>query len=268
MDSLFNVKNGHCIERLGNKDHFVEIWENRRFRWLTFDGSPTVQSAIDIEYPLSIILEYQAIMLASLYFVSKPKKVLNLGLGGGNLVKALNHLLPDSQLDVVEVDPLVIAAAQQYFGVPVHNKIKIYREDAVQFTMNATVQYSCIFIDLFLATNLVPATKTIDFYKGIYQLLAPHGVAVFNLWSYNPKELATHITYLRKAFHSRTFLIQSLTRGNKIFFAWCDPQYVKCIDKMVKENRLSDLSVDSDFGYMGQGLEFSEADFLARCSSS
>lgn len=49
---------------------------------------------------------------------SQPCRVLCIGLGGGTLPLFLVHHFPGMQVDVVEIDPVVINAAQQAMGYP------------------------------------------------------------------------------------------------------------------------------------------------------
>ena len=50
----------------------------------------------------------------------KPCRVLCIGLGGGTLPLFLAHHFPGMVIDVVEIDPVVIAAAQEAMGFPKH----------------------------------------------------------------------------------------------------------------------------------------------------
>ncbi len=45
-----------------------------------------------------------------------PKRVLIVGLGGGTIPMALREILPQAQVDVVEIDPAVTKVARDYFG--------------------------------------------------------------------------------------------------------------------------------------------------------
>ena len=47
-------------------------------------------------------------------------RVLCIGLGGGTLPLFLQHHFPGMQVDVVEIDPIVLAAAEEAMGFPRH----------------------------------------------------------------------------------------------------------------------------------------------------
>lgn len=51
---------------------------------------------------------------------AQPCRVLCIGLGGGTLPLFLAHHFPGMVIDVVEIDPVVIAAAQGAMGFPKH----------------------------------------------------------------------------------------------------------------------------------------------------
>ena len=45
------------------------------------------------------------------------KRILMIGLGTGSISTYLGRAMPDAKIDVVELDPGVIAAGKQYFGL-------------------------------------------------------------------------------------------------------------------------------------------------------
>lgn len=49
---------------------------------------------------------------------SKPKQILEIGLGGGSLDMVLSHHIPEANITSVELDPTVITIAEKWFGVP------------------------------------------------------------------------------------------------------------------------------------------------------
>lgn len=52
-----------------------------------------------------------------LTMLGSPTSGLIVGLGGGGLVSFLHHLIPDCSLTVIELDPVIAAVAEQFFGL-------------------------------------------------------------------------------------------------------------------------------------------------------
>jgi len=55
-------------------------------------------------------------MVLGLAFVEQPKRVLIVGLGGGTIPSLLRKHYPKMTIDVVDIDPDVVAVAKKYFG--------------------------------------------------------------------------------------------------------------------------------------------------------
>ena len=73
-------------------------------------GSP----ASILQDPHRFALNYTRMMMGGTLFMgAAPKRVLIVGLGGGSIPTALRELLPDAQIDVVEIDPAVTRVARQ-----------------------------------------------------------------------------------------------------------------------------------------------------------
>src|SRR5918999_3109972 len=70
------------------------------------------QSCMDMRQPNKIVMNYPQMMLGALYVQPAPRTVLIIGLGGGTLPRALAQILPQTQMEVVEIDPAVVRVAK------------------------------------------------------------------------------------------------------------------------------------------------------------
>jgi spermidine synthase len=73
-----------------------------------------VQSAMSINDPFRLMLDYTRAMMAFLLFKALPDSIEIIGLGGGSLAKYCHKYLPDTAIRGVEVDPDVIAVGDQF----------------------------------------------------------------------------------------------------------------------------------------------------------
>src|SRR5579871_1943480 len=85
----------------------VLVYEEANTRCLCFTRQCTIgrQSCVDLKEPGRLVFEYTHMMLGALYLNPDPRSILIIGLGGGSLPRALEALLPDADIDVVEIDP-------------------------------------------------------------------------------------------------------------------------------------------------------------------
>ena len=85
------------------------------------------RSCIDLKQPERLVFEYTQMMLGALLLNPDPHSILIIGLGGGTLPRTLEKLLPNADIDVVEIDPAVVRVAQQYFGFQTDAHLHVYR---------------------------------------------------------------------------------------------------------------------------------------------
>ncbi|MBI4401594.1 MAG: fused MFS/spermidine synthase [Nitrospirae bacterium] len=133
--------------------------------------------------PVELFLPYSQMMMAALALHPEPTRGLILGHGGGSLAKWLARYWPDLELDIVEVDPLVVRAAEQYFGYTRPDTHRVHVKDARVFLRATDTRYDVIWLDVF-ARHLIPFHLTTqEFFAEVRSHLSPHGVLAANLSS-------------------------------------------------------------------------------------
>ena len=169
----------------------IRVRRDGDVRALTFvrdNGQEAVQSRINLTAPHTLVSPYARSMFASYLYQPHPRRVLIVGLGGGAMVRFLTHHEPQVQIDAVEIDPVVVRLADEYFGVRSGGNVRVHTADAVAFVESTTDRYDLILMDAFLrpssgtdATGVPTGLKTIAFLGRLKQALAPGGVVAFNV---------------------------------------------------------------------------------------
>ncbi len=169
----------------------IRIRRDGNVRAMTFvrdNGQEAVQSRVDLAAPQTLVSPYARSMFASYLYQPQPRRVLIVGLGGGAMVRFLNHHEPHVRIDAVEIDPVVVRLADEYFGVRTGGNVQVHTADAVRFVESTTDRYDLILMDAFLrpsgdtdATGVPTALKTEAFLARLKQALAPGGVVAFNI---------------------------------------------------------------------------------------
>jgi len=111
-----------------------------------------------------------------------PKRILMLGLGGGTSVHLMRHFFPDAHITCIELDPLHIRIAQNWFDLPKQN-VTVVKGDAYGFLNDSTEQFDWIFDDVFQHVSGEPSRESqafalLDTYR---HCLAKHGLLSFNM---------------------------------------------------------------------------------------
>lgn len=169
----------------------IRVRSNGEVRALTFvrdNGQEAVQSRINLAAPHTLLSPYARGMFASYLYQPRPQRVLIVGLGGGAMVRFLTHHEPQVQIDAVEIDPVVVRLAGEYFGVRSGGNVRVHTADAVAFVESTADRYDLILMDAFLrpsgdtdATGVPTGLKTLAFLGRLKQALAPGGVVAFNV---------------------------------------------------------------------------------------
>jgi spermidine synthase len=204
----------------------IRVRRNGDIRLLTFvrdDGRELVQSRIDMTAPQTLSSAYARSMFASYLYQPAPRRVLVVGLGGGAMVRFLAHHAPDVQTDAVEIDPVVVRLADQYFGVRSGGHVRVFTADAVAFIEATPERYDVIFMDAFLRpssdtddTGVPSRLKTVAFLGRVKQALAPGGVVAFNINQH--AGMADDIAAVTEAF-GRVAVYRATPADNEVVIA-------------------------------------------------
>jgi len=199
----------------------IEIREARGVRTLHF-GSDWVQGAMRINRPNDLELAYTREMMAGLLFSAAwpalPKRILQIGLGAASLTRFIDANLPEAVQMVVELEPVVVGAAQQGFKLPpLGDRLQIEIADGAAWLATATDEYDLILIDGFDAEGETGDLESLSFYQHCRARLAEGGLLVCNFLSRSPHFLKSCIA-LDAAFHGRSRLLPQTPGGNVIAF--------------------------------------------------
>ena len=166
----------------------IDISEEAGVRYLHF-GSDWIQGAMRIARPWALELDYTREMMASLLLRPEPewpRSVLLIGLGAASLTKFLYRHRPQARLTVVEIEPAVVAAAQQFFRLPDDPKrLKLEIADGVEWLAASDETFDLILVDGFDADARAGALDTLPFYRACRAHLNGHGLLAVNLLGRN-----------------------------------------------------------------------------------
>jgi len=79
----------------------------------------------------------------------KPKKILILGFGAGSVAKVIAKKWPQAKITGVEIDPVVIKIAKEYFDADKIPNLKIINQDAEGFINKTKTIYDLILVDCY-----------------------------------------------------------------------------------------------------------------------
>jgi len=196
----------------------IEIVEEGGVRVLQIGGN-AIQSAIRLDAPDAIELDYVRAMLGFLLFCPKPRHVLMVGLGGGSMARCIHQRMPDTRVTVVEINPGVVTVARKYFHFPEGDeRLGIVIGDGAEVLPRRRASCDVLVVDGFVNGKAAESLCTQAFYDAAFAALRPPGVMVANFMADDTK-IERHIERIAKSFGRPPTLLLAEEKDNLIAFA-------------------------------------------------
>lgn len=202
--------------------YVVDVGDERTLRFDSPEG--TLQSAILKSDPLAVPTSYVRVATAGLALTEGRAHILVVGLGGGAFPMLMHRLLPRrSQVDVVEINPVVVDVARRFFGVRPDARLHISVEDGADFMARQGPLYDFILLDAFWDYGTPDHLKESHFFQNVRRRLEPGGVAVLNIALEEQWSVASRIETFARAFEDCAMLRGASRYSNLILVGTQEP---------------------------------------------
>lgn len=138
-------------------------------------------SAMDLRNPDRLVYLYTAHFHIGLAYNPNVKSVLFIGAGGFSAPKSFLKDYPDASIDVVEIDPDVVKAAEKYFYVTENPRMKVFLQDGRTYLSETEKKYDLIVLDAYAKTYIPFHLMTKEFLELGSNRLNDNGVVVSNI---------------------------------------------------------------------------------------
>ena len=122
------------------------VYETLTTKALHFSLSE-LQSRMDTRRPEALELEYTRLMMGFLMFLSEPKAIAMIGLGGGSLAKFCHRHVRSARISVVEINPHVIAFREEFLVPCDSERFGIIEGDGAQFVRFPPSRFDVLLVD-------------------------------------------------------------------------------------------------------------------------
>jgi len=181
-------------------------------------GGEAIQSAMRIDDPHALALDYTRCMMAFLLLHPEPREALMIGLGGASLPKFFHKNMRKTKVRVVELDARVLAAARAHFALPPDDERLV-----VEIGDGADALYpeccDLLVVDAFDDEVHVPKLASREFYDAAFLALREPGALVVNFMDDDPK-FDQHLQRLERAFGGAVLAMPALYDPNLLVFAF------------------------------------------------
>jgi len=163
--------------------HHIRVVDEGAYRFLSFNGS--MESRIVRDRPLEGHFEYTQYFQMAWLWNPGIKKVLMVGLGGGTTQSCVAQHVPEVDITTVELDPMVVAVARQYFGFKEGDRQRVQVEDGRVFLRRARDTFDLIIMDAYTThrygSSLPQHLATKEFFELARSRLSDQGVLCYNV---------------------------------------------------------------------------------------
>lgn len=152
------------------------------------------------------------------------ERVLSVGLGGGAFARFLRRHFPRARIDVVEVDPVMVAVAREYFGFREDARLRLHVGDGAAFVEAAEPsRYDFVLLDAYAGPCVPRALASGAFFARVASLLAPGGIAAANVGHPDRRMEERFLRRFAASFPGGSFVVPVLVEDNRVVFGSRDP---------------------------------------------
>lgn len=178
-----------------------------------------IQSRMWKHAPDALALEYTQTMMGFVLFNLAPRRIAMIGLGGGSLAKFCHRQLPDAAIEVVEINPEVVAL-RDAFRVPADDaRFRVILGDGADVVGHANEDFDVLLVDGYDRNGIPPRLCTAGFYRQCRRALRDGGVMVANIVCAHPR-YDRLIEQLREAFDGALLVVRDADSRNDVVFGW------------------------------------------------
>lgn len=190
--------------------HETQHYKSLHFSWME------AQSRMLKREPDRLIVDYTRTMMGFLMFNRQPARIAMLGLGGGSLAKFCHRELPQSRIDVIEINPHVVALRDEFHVPPNDERFHVHLDDGARFIEQATQRFDVLLVDAYTREGIAPRLASQAFYNSCRNALAGNGIMIANLYC---EDVDTHIDRIRWSFHGAVFAVDEKDHTDRVVFA-------------------------------------------------
>ncbi|MCS7215863.1 MAG: fused MFS/spermidine synthase [Thermodesulfovibrio sp.] len=171
-----------------------------------------IHSYVNLDDPLYLEYEYLKVyadIMKWRYDRNSSFKTLSIGGGGYTFPRYMEEYYPNSEIDVVEIDPEVTKVAYEYLGISPDTRIKTFNTDGRWYVMGCKKKYDVIFIDAFNDLSVPYHLTTREFAQQLKKIMEPGGILLTNIVDNFQKGafLPSYVKTLREVFGEKVFLL-------------------------------------------------------------
>jgi spermidine synthase len=197
---------------------YVQVVERGDVRYLHLDEGIAVHS---VWRPDDVLTggEWDVFLATPALLERDPVRVAILGNAAGTTARAFGRYFPGTEIDGVELDPVVSDVGRRFFGLGDNPRLHVHDADARPFLRTTRMRYDAIFIDAYRPPYVPFYLATQEFFELARLRLVPGGVLAMNVATVpSDRRLAHGVESTLRAVFPHVYVWQAL-RFNRFVIA-------------------------------------------------
>jgi len=193
------------------------VYESLTAKALHFSISE-IQSRMRLSDPYALDLEYTRLMMGFTLFQPRPKQIVMIGLGGGSLAKFCHRHLREAKVQVIEINPHVIALREEFHVPPDGERFHVVPGDGARYVRLRASRPDVLVVDGFGPDGQPARLCSQRFYDDCAETLQPGGVLVVNLHR-GHRHHDVFLGRIQRSFGDSALAVEDSEGSNSIVFA-------------------------------------------------
>jgi spermidine synthase len=178
-----NAAGGAVVFETTSPYHHIRVVDEAGMRTLCFDDA--LESRVSLTNPLQGHFEYTEFFHMPWLWNTQIVNVLMIGLGGASTQRLFEHDYPQVKIETVELDPVVLQVARDYFGFKESDRQKVWLEDGRVFLRRNRTRRDLIILDAYVqgryGSSIPQHLATKEFFELVRERLTTNGVVAYNV---------------------------------------------------------------------------------------
>ena len=161
----------------------IFIYRDQSYVTMTFGYNKRIytESRMNLDDRNELPVAYTRYMTVALAYAKKHTAFAMIGLGGGRTSQYLHQFMPGADIDVVELDPDVIALARKHFHLEEGLRYRVHAADGRLYLRRASRTYDIVLVDAYRGPFVPFHLLTREFYELLRTRLNEGGVVAQNV---------------------------------------------------------------------------------------
>lgn len=162
----------------------LSVIEVGRIRYLAYGpGTRFVfQSALDLDRPHELAVPYTQLMMLGVVYARSCARMVQIGVGAGNMTRYALRTFPSAVVDAVDVDRHALELGARHFGLSPHPRLHLHVADGRQWLAGSSEPFDVIMLDAYDDESIPAPLRDVGFFRIVAARLAPGGVAMQNVF--------------------------------------------------------------------------------------